>query len=101
MFVVGPSQLENAGEGLFAARHIKRGTLVRLQHTRPMRKSHAHTDTLNFYITADVDDSGPCLVNYAVSTIGEARNCVCDRQYLTRPMFVRAKSRTNTLRKRE
>ena len=61
MFVVGPSQLENAGEGLFAARHIKRGTLVRLQHTRPMRKSHAHTDTLNFYITADVDDSGPCL----------------------------------------
>lgn len=89
MFAVAPSRLFDAGEGLFARRPIRRGTLVRLD-TRPSdphRPMEFEWDHLDFFIPVLSDGASPCVVNGQLSDIRTARR-VCS--VVQAPAYVRA-----------
>ena len=89
MLRVGPSELTDAGEGLFAVRFIPRGTLIPVEPSTPQPRPAERGDNLEFYLDRRVDPATPCLFDGRLCTLGDVRRDLDPSVYT--PSYVHAR----------
>ena len=67
---IAPSRIPGGGNGLFATKKIKSGTMIRVAHGDPIdAPSDEDGYNLNFFVSDDMDPDSPCVFDNRVTRI--------------------------------